>query len=660
MTARADLVVVGRIATLAGPDGPALGRGDRDSRGAGGRRRARVDDVEAVAGPGTRAPRARATTRWPIPGLTDAHLHLADAALERSRVDARGLRVDRRAGRRVRVAAAARAPATTSWIEGGGLGPGRARPMADRRRPGARRAGPAGRALGPRPSRAAGEPRGARGGRRRRRVAPTRDGGVIRRDADRPRDRRPARVGRAPRDARASRRPTRRRDRRRAACRSSRELLALGVVAVHDPGGLSARDRPRRADRGLPGARRGRRRWRCASTPASAPEQLDAAGRSGLRSGQPLGPDPLDRLRLGLAQDVRRRLARARARRPCSSRWSPGAGEPPPPNDGLGVWLVAARAAARRRRRGPRRSGSRPRSTGSATPRSGPRSTRWRRPSARRRSMPRVEHAQLVDRRRTSPRFAALGHRRVGAAGAPALATSTKARRLWGERADARGVPARPRSTRTGALVAFGTDAPVEPIDPWPGIACAVTRAAPSWPAGTPPLGPAQALSLWRAIRAACVDPAISAGEARPGPAGARAPRGRRRAARRRRSTSRSRSAGRCGTRDRGWCWSTARSSRRERPVDRRSAQPGVAAVEPARLREQPVEDPRRARERVDRLGEDVDRDPRLDRDARTRGSRRTRPGRPSPRRPARASRGRRRSSRARSRPRPSSPWRSS
>ena len=43
---------------------------------------------------------------------------------------------------------------------------------------------------------------------------------------------------------------------------------------------------------------------------------------------------------------------------------------------------------------------------------------------------------------------------------------------------------------------------------------CAVTRSAPTWPAGTPPLGPAQALPLWRAIRAACVDPAITAGEA--------------------------------------------------------------------------------------------------------------------------------------------------
>ena len=40
-----------------------------------------------------------------------------------------------------------------------------------------------------------------------------------------------------------------------------------------------------------------------------------------------------------------------------------------------------------------------------------------------------------------------------------------------------------------------------------------MTREAPSWPPGTPPFGPASALSLGRALRAACVDPALSAGE---------------------------------------------------------------------------------------------------------------------------------------------------
>ncbi len=88
-----------------------------------------------------------------------------------------------------------------------------------------------------------------------------------------------------------------------------------------------------------------------------------------------------------------------------------------------------------------------------------------------------------------------------------------QARAFWGERAETGAFPIA-ALVASGAVVAFGTDAPVEPFDPWPGIACAVTRAAPSWPPGTMPLGAASAIPLWRAIRAACVDPAITAGEA--------------------------------------------------------------------------------------------------------------------------------------------------
>jgi hypothetical protein len=124
--------------------------------------------------------------------------------------------------------------------------------------------------------------------------------------------------------------------------------------------------------------------------------------------------------------------------------------------------------------------------------------------------MPRVEHVQLVDGADV-PRFASLG---IAASMQPVHVRSDvgAARRLWGARAEAYGY-ALGALARTGAVVAIGTDAPVEPVDPWPGIACAVTRAAPGWPAGTAPLGPLNALDLWRAIRAACVDPAVSAGE---------------------------------------------------------------------------------------------------------------------------------------------------
>jgi predicted amidohydrolase YtcJ len=58
-----------------------------------------------------------------------------------------------------------------------------------------------------------------------------------------------------------------------------------------------------------------------------------------------------------------------------------------------------------------------------------------------------------------------------------------------------------------GALIPFGTDAPVEPVDPWPGIAVAVARRDPGRPAEEP-TGPVQAIDLARAVRAACLDPA--------------------------------------------------------------------------------------------------------------------------------------------------------
>ena len=62
-------------------------------------------------------------------------------------------------------------------------------------------------------------------------------------------------------------------------------------------------------------------------------------------------------------------------------------------------------------------------------------------------------------------------------------------------------------------IMAFGTDAPVEAFDPWPGLALAVRREDPRWEAGSPPFGPEQALTLDRALRANAVDPAVSAGE---------------------------------------------------------------------------------------------------------------------------------------------------
>ncbi len=124
--------------------------------------------------------------------------------------------------------------------------------------------------------------------------------------------------------------------------------------------------------------------------------------------------------------------------------------------------------------------------------------------------MPRIEHVQLLDPADRG-RFAAG---RIAASVQPIHLGSdaAQARRLWGERAESEGYTWASIAA-TGAVLAFGTDAPVEPYDPWPGIALAVCREDPRWPAGTAPFGADEALTLERAIRSACLDPAISARE---------------------------------------------------------------------------------------------------------------------------------------------------
>jgi predicted amidohydrolase YtcJ len=122
--------------------------------------------------------------------------------------------------------------------------------------------------------------------------------------------------------------------------------------------------------------------------------------------------------------------------------------------------------------------------------------------------MPRLEHIQLChpdDR----ARFAALG---VGASVQPVHLRddAATARRDWGARAESGGYTWR-SLLDAGAVLGFGTDAPVEPIDPWPGVAMAVLRRDPSWGADAPPYGPDEALTLEQALRAATVGPATFA-----------------------------------------------------------------------------------------------------------------------------------------------------
>ncbi len=122
--------------------------------------------------------------------------------------------------------------------------------------------------------------------------------------------------------------------------------------------------------------------------------------------------------------------------------------------------------------------------------------------------MPRLEHVQLLDAADRA-RFKAHG---VAASVQPVhlREDAATARRDWGSRAEANGYTWR-SLLDAGATLAFGSDAPVEPADPWPGIAVAVLRRDPSWGRDAEPYGPAEALTLEEALRAATVGVAATA-----------------------------------------------------------------------------------------------------------------------------------------------------
>jgi predicted amidohydrolase YtcJ len=498
---RASLLIHGRIATLGGDAGPgwvdAIAIADGRVVAAGS-----VDAVAAAAAPG-----ARVLTLGPdeavVPGLTDSHLHLVEAALARTRVhleDASS--IDDLVGA-VR-AGASRLPDRDAWVEGAGWDPDRLGrwPTADD----LERAAP-GRlvALWAHDHHALVVSRRALvdAGVGERTADP--DGGVIRRDEAGQLTgvlhETAARMvaGRIP--------PPSVESMTGAMRRLIAELLALGAVAVHDPGGLSQQDGlrgPFEAYRAL--AARGELGVR--AHPCVRSEQLDAAAEEGIVSGGPLGPDPLGRLRLGWLKTFADGSLGSRT----AALLEPlvrGPGEPAPPNDGFGVWLTPpAELQEQVTRAAAMGITTQIHGIGDAAVRAALDALA---PAAGATALvPRVEHAQLIHPD-DLPRFARHG---IAASFQPVHVRSDveKARRLWGDRAED-GAYALGAVARTGALIPTGTDAPVEPIDPWPGVACSVTRAAPSWAPGTPALGPANALTLWRALRAACVDPALSAGE---------------------------------------------------------------------------------------------------------------------------------------------------
>jgi predicted amidohydrolase YtcJ len=288
--------------------------------------------------------------------------------------------------------------------------------------------------------------------------------------------------------------------------RLARDLLRLGVVAVHDPGALSLQD----------GLGRAIAAYRTLDDRDDLPirvhasirsEQLSTAVEHGLRSGDPLGP-PEGRARFGwlkLFADGTLASRTAALLDPIE----PETGRPLPAGTERGIWLTAPETVAM--------FATRAADAGIATQihAIGDRSCRESldalEPTAARSAlMPRLEHVQLLhpdDR----PRFARAG---IAASIQPVhvRADASIARTLWGERAETRGYPMR-SLIESGAVVAFGTDAPVEPIDPWPGLSLAVTRVDGTWPDGSTPFGADEAVSLEQALRAACVAPAVTAGE---------------------------------------------------------------------------------------------------------------------------------------------------
>jgi predicted amidohydrolase YtcJ len=497
-----DTLITGRIATLAGEHGfgwvEAIGIRDGRVAFAGSE-----VDIESRADPFTRRI-ALEPDQVAIPGLTDAHLHLAQAAMATRQVDLSaaatlddGLGLLRDAD--VRLAD------PDAWLQGHGWDSDRwgRWPTADdleRVAPGRRAAIWAHDHHALLASHAALREAGIAAG------DPDPTGGVIRRDADG----RPEGVlyeaatrlvtvhvpSDTPEDLAA------------AIVSVGRELVALGVVACHDPGGVAPDPSltysfpvyARLADAGrLP-----LRVHACMRDDAVA-----AAIEQGFRSGATLGADPNGRAIVGWQKCFADGSLGSRTAALLED-IEPEPERPLSADRRRGVWMTDQEGLAERVARATAGGiATTIHAIGDAAVRA---ALTVLEPGADGQPlMPRIEHVQMLhpdDR----PRFAAAG---IAASVQPVHLGSDAivARRLWGARAEAEGYTWR-SIAETGAVLAFGTDAPVEPWDPWPGLALAVRRDDARWPAGTPTYAPDESLTLDRALRASCVDPAVSAREA--------------------------------------------------------------------------------------------------------------------------------------------------
>ncbi len=287
-----------------------------------------------------------------------------------------------------------------------------------------------------------------------------------------------------------------------------RELVALGVVACHDPGGVAPDPDlsfsypvyARLADAGQLPVR---------VHASMRDDAVAAAIDRGFRSGAALGADQVGRARVGWQKCFADGSLGSRT----AALLEDIAAEPDrplAPDLRRGVWMTDPDGLAERVARATAGGiTTQIHAIGDAAVRA---ALTVLAPGARQQPlMPRIEHVQMLhpdDR----PRFAAAG---IAASVQPVHLGSdaAQARALWGDRAEVEGYTWQ-SIAETGAVMAFGTDAPVEPFDPWPGLALAVRREDARWPAGTAAYAPMEALTLDRALRANCVDPAISAREA--------------------------------------------------------------------------------------------------------------------------------------------------
>lgn len=496
-----DALVTGRIATLAG----AAGFGWVEAIGI---RDGRVAFAGSEVQLETRAdPFTERITLEPdevaVPGLTDAHLHLAHAAVVDRQVDLSDAQTMQDGLERIR-AGHDRLGDPGAWLEGHGWDSdrwGRWPTAADLETvaPGRRCAIWAHDHHALLASRVALEEAGI--------TRETRDpaGGVIRRDPAG--DAEGVLYEAAARLVAVNVPPVSVADLERGLVGVGHELLALGVVAVHDPGGLSP-------DRDLNWSFQAYRHLADAGQlpvrvhASLRDDALDSAIAQGLHSGDPLGERPDSRARVGwlkcfadgslgsrtaaLLEDIEAEPDR-----------------PLPPERRRGVWItepgrleeLAARAADAGM-------ATQIHAIGDAAVRA---ALEVLAPTAARVPlMPRLEHVQLLDPADRGS-FVAAG---IAASVQPVHLGSdaAQARTLWGARAEAHGYTWASIAA-TGAVIAFGTDAPVESFDPWPGLALAVRREDARWPAGALAFGPQESLTLERALRAACVDPAVAARE---------------------------------------------------------------------------------------------------------------------------------------------------